>query len=212
MPSRAEREISRADKGVRVVIHPDYVVKHYFTEPAHISAAEQEKRFKQELEIYKRLQDLDCPFTPRLLAFSLAEKKFYITRIEGEDLLSLALRNAPIDIKSIISQLDEINAWLRARRFPDMGNNCKDMILDSHGRIYLIDFECDFSTRRPDLYNAVACDLAQRILRIKGKQGTPTPQLRRLFLAVARERPATTLKYLAYYFLYRLVSSFRPTR
>ena len=212
MRSKPDREISRDDKGVTVAIHPEYVMKHYHAEPAHISAEEQARRLQDEVDIYRRFAARQCPFAPDLLGYSMKERKFFISRLEGEDLLSLALRGVELPVGSILTQLDTINAWLRRHDFPDMGNNIKDLILDPGGRVRVVDFECDYPSRKPDFYNAIVADLAQRWLGVGAKLGKSNRQIRRLWLAVLKKRPLATIRCTAYYSLLKIAKKLREEK
>ncbi len=204
------RVIPREAKGLTMVFHSDHVVKQYDNRPTHISLEDQDRRFTNEIAAYQRFEELNCPFVPRLIAFSLQDRWLSISRIQGNDLLALSQSGKrPLPIRSILDQIDQMNIWLRSFAFSDMENNIKDMVLDESGKLYLVDFE-PYSqdtnpTVKPDIYNALIDDILQRIFIRRGRKAKLTPQFIRLSIGILSRRPLKTTQ-LALHYLVRGLS------
>jgi hypothetical protein len=200
-----DRTIRRSEKGLTMLFYPTCVAKRYDMDPTYITVEERDRRFMNELAAYQRFEELRCPFVPRLLHFSLEDHCLSISRIYGRDLLALSQSQAiHLPIKSILSQIDQMNDWLRAHGFCDMENNLKDMILDEFGRLYLVDFEPyspgedsrgKYQGMKPDIYSAAIDDLLQRVFIRRTRKATLTPQFIHLSLSILSRRPLKTVAF-----------------
>jgi hypothetical protein len=205
-----EQTIRRPDKGLTIHFYPAHIVKHYDTEPNYITLEDQDNRFMNELAAYQRFEELQCPFVPRLLDFSFEDRWLSISRIHGQDLLTLSQSQmVHLPIKSILTQIDQMNNWLRTHGFCDMENNLKDMILDEAGRLYLVDFEpyspdrtrSKYRGMKPDIYNAPIDDLLQRIFVRRARKAKFTSQFIRLSVSILSKRPLTTVVFALCYLI-----------
>jgi len=198
--SKVIRVIRREEKGLAMVFHPTCVVKSYDIHPTLVLVKDRDRRFMSEVAAYQRFNELNCPFVPQLIDFSIKDRWLSIARIRGDNLLVLCLsQKLSLPIKSILAQIDQMNAWLRKFEFGDIENNLKDMILDESGRLYLVDFE-PYSpdtepTARPDIYNALIDDILQRMFVRRGRTAKLTPQFIRLSIGVMSKRPLKTIRF-----------------
>lgn len=199
---KIEQVIYRPEKGLTMLIYSTHVVKYYNTTPTYISLENRNQRFVNELAAYQRFEELRCPFVPRLLDFSSSERRFSISRIPGQDLLTLSQSQLmSLPLKSIIEQLDQMNEWLRISGFNDLENNIKDMILNESGKLFLVDFETylpdssssKYPGMKPDIYNGLIDDILQRIFIRRGRTANLTPRFIRLSVTIMGKRPLKTL-------------------
>ncbi len=198
--SDAVRVIRREEKGLTMIFYSTQVMKRYDTPPTYITLEDQNRRLRSEIAAYQRFMELDCPFVPKLIDFSLKDKWLAISRICGDDLLSLSQSQGyQLPVESILDQIDQMDNWLRSFAFGDMENNIKDMILDESGKLYLVDFE-PYSVdaepmMEPDIYNALIDDILQRIFVRKGRKARLTLQFIRLSTGILSRRPLKTVKF-----------------
>ena len=191
--------IRREAKGLTVLFYPTRVVKQYDNRPTCITLEDQERRFMSEVAAYQRFEELQCPFVPELIDFSIEHRWLCIARIEGDDLLALSQsQKRRLPARSLLRQIDQMNEWLRSRSFGDMENSIKDMILTESDDLYLVDFE-PYSSQidpaaKPDIYDALIDEFLQRIYVRRGRKAGLTPQFIRLSVGLLSRRPLTAIK------------------
>jgi len=198
--TQPDRVILRPEKGLKMEFFANCVIKQYSDEPEHpsISREEQTRRMRGEIAAYNRFKELQCPFTPELLEASVKQRWFAISRIHGNNLLELLqTENKHVVIPSIFHQIDEMNHWLRRYGFGPLGNNIKDFILDSTGKLYLVDFEMYSSDSQKrnqiDLYDSIIHDILERILIRKGRKARLTRTFLRFSLSTFLKKPIMTM-------------------
>ncbi len=196
-----DRTIIRSDKGLAMRFLPDRVVKDYTEVPVnpHFSREDQGRRLANEIAAYQRFNRIETPFVPRILDHSVEKRFLAIERVRGESLIDASAHRMLLPIVSIIRQINAMNHWLRKHRFPDMGNNIKDLILSQDGRLYLIDFETyaplEAEPRlRPDVYTAILDDLAERIFIRRGRTARLTVSFLTLAIALFLQRPRSSVR------------------
>jgi hypothetical protein len=196
---KPDKEIRRPDKGLVMKFFPDRVIKDYGAQPEHpdISRKEQTHRLITEITAYRRFEELNCPFVPKLLDASIDQRWFAVSLVQGSNLLELfRARQCQSSIHHIISQIDQINRWLRLYKFGDFGNKIKDFVLNPAGKLYLVDFEvCSpvFSDNKTiDIYETIIYDLLERILIRKNRKAKLTGQFLHFSINVFLKRPVKT--------------------
>jgi tRNA A-37 threonylcarbamoyl transferase component Bud32 len=199
--NKLDRIIYRPEKGVLIKFFPDRVTKNLSSEPQHpkISRENQTHRLINEIAAYKRFNELKCPFVPKLLDYSIKQRWLAISRIDGENLLLLlGNKRCWLPTHSILRQINEMNHWLRNHNFGNMENNLKDLILDSTGNLYLIDFE-PYSPnlqydKKIDIYETIIFDILERILIRTVRKVQLTRQFLFFSVNVFLKRPIKTVK------------------
>jgi hypothetical protein len=193
--------IRRPEKGLVMKFFSDHVIKNYSAQPEHpeITREEQTRRLTAEIAAYRRLEELKCPFVPKLLDASVEKRWFAVSLVQGSNLLELfEAGGCRFSMRHILSQIDEINRWLRVHNFGDFGNKLKDFVPDSEGKLYLVDFET-YSTSSSDakivdIYETIIYDLLERILIRKSRTAKLTGQFLRFSVNVFLKRPVKTIR------------------
>ncbi len=209
-----DRVIRRPDKGLVMKFFPNLVVKDYSSQPEHpgISREEQTCRFNAEIAAYRRFGELKCPFVPKLLEASLEQRWFAVSLVHGSNLLELfQARQCRFSMRYVLSQIDQMNRWLRVHNFGSFGSNIKDFIMDSAGKLYLVDFESysppSNHIRAVDIYEAIIYDIVERILIRKSRKANLTGQFLRFSINAFLKRPVKTLYLMIRCLLYELWNS-----
>jgi hypothetical protein len=201
--------ISRPGKGLVMKFFSDCVLKDYSSKPEYpeISRREQTRRLVAEIAAYRRFEELECPFVPKLLEASVEQRWFSISLIPGSSLLELFQQGqCQFTMRHIFSQIDEINHWLKSHKFGNLGSKIKDFIVEPSGKLYLVDFETyspDFP-RVIDVYVSIIYDIWERILIRRGRKTKLTRQFLSFFLHAFLRRPIKTV-YLMIYCLLRQI-------
>jgi hypothetical protein len=193
--------IHRPEKGLVMKFFPDRVIKDYSAQPEHpeITREEQTRRLTAEIAAYRRFKELECPFVPKLLDASVEQRWFAVSLVQGNNLLELfEAGQRRYSMRKILSQIDEINSWLRIQNFGDFGNKLKDFVLSSEGKLYLVDFETQAKlpsdNKTTDIYEAIIYDLLERILIRKNRKAKLTRQFLNFSLNVFLKRPVKTIR------------------
>jgi hypothetical protein len=193
--------IHRPEKGLVMKFFPDRVIKDYSASPEHpeITREEQTRRLTSEIAAYRRFKELECTFVPKLIDASVEQRWFAVSLVQGSNLLELfEAGKCRFSMRHILSQIDEINSWLRIHNFGDFGNKLKDFVLSSEGKLYLVDFETQaklVSERKAtDIYEAIIYDLLERILICKSRKAKLTRQFLNFSLSVFLKRPVKTVR------------------
>jgi hypothetical protein len=166
---------SRPDKGVEVAFFSDVVVKYHTYHPVRRTIEENQTRMTQEVSTYQYLVNLKCDFIPHFIDYSIEEEWFCIERIPGQDLLSIFNEGSQkVPVKYVIDQLLHIQDWLDQNNVRRLGK-LKDTIMDSRGRLYLVDFEkTRIGPRENDvddlLISGFLFDLAERWVVRRGRK------------------------------------------
>lgn len=196
-----DRIIRRTDKGLVMKFLPNCVIKDYSAQPEHpdISRKEQTCRLIAEIAAYRRFEELECPFVPKLLEASVEQRWFAISLVHGSNLLELfQAGQCWFSMRHVLWQIDEINCWLRVYNFGNLGNNIKDLVLDPAGKLYLVDFETYSPNSRNnktiDIYEAIIYDILERILIRKGRKAKLTGQFLRFSISIFLKRPVKTIR------------------
>jgi len=193
--------IERSDKGLVMKFFLDRVIKDYQPLPEHpqISLAEQTRRLSGEIEAYLRFNSLNCPFVPKLLEASVERRYFAVARIPGHSVFDLLEKGRLGKLRScVLDQVDQMNRWLRANGFGCMGNNIKDLIVDTDGKVWLIDFETYSAEAgdvdKADIYEPIIYDVIERILVRRRRKAELKCQFLGFAVALFLKRPAKTVK------------------
>jgi hypothetical protein len=209
-----DRVIRRTDKGLVMKFLPNCVIKDYSAQPEHpdISREEQTRRLIAEIAAYRRFEELECPFVPKLLEASVEQRWFAIFLVQGDNLFELFQANqCRFSMRHIIRQIDEMNRWLRVYNFGDFGNKLKDCVLDPAGKLYLVDFETYSPNSRNnktiDIYEAIIYDLVDRILIRKKRTAKLTGQVLRFSINIFLKRPVKTIRLMMRCLLHELRNS-----
>lgn len=207
-----DRVIRRPDKGLVMKFFPNLVVKDYSSQPEHpgISLEEQTCRLSAEIAAYRRFGELKCPFVPKLLEASLEQRWFAVSLVDGSNLLELfQAGRCRFSIRNILSQVDQINRWLRVHNFGNLRSNIKDFVLDPADKLHLVDFETysPSSEQVIDIYEAVIYDILERILIRKGRKAKLTGQFLRFSINVFLKRPFKTVYLMIRCLFYELWNS-----
>tara|TARA_Y100000310_G_scaffold342479_1_gene445934 strand:+ start:990 stop:1601 length:612 start_codon:yes stop_codon:yes gene_type:complete len=177
----------------------DQVIKDYVQQPGHpdISRQDQTQRFVNEVAAYRRLNDAKCPFVAELLEVSVEDRWFAVSAVKGASLFELLQKkHYRLSLRQLLRQIDQMNHWLRTDGFNDMKHNIKDLILDSSGKLFLVDFETylpDISANQLDIYESIIYDLLERILIRESRKSQLTGQFLRFSIFVFLKRPVKTV-------------------
>jgi len=211
-----ENEILRPQKGVRITFFPELVVKSYNVPPTLISVEERDARFRRELEAYKQLAALDCPFVPKLVEYSEVEGWFSIQRIMGRDLFALSQtkQGFPVSVKSLLTQIHELNVWLADHSFWDLGTNLKDLLLDPGCKIVIVDFEQyrQSAIQGHTLEDCLIIDVLERLFIRKGRTARLTPAFLAIAGLILTKSPTRTWRHFVYVIGGGLKNTFRTKR
>jgi tRNA A-37 threonylcarbamoyl transferase component Bud32 len=195
-----DKIINRPEKGLVMKFFSDRVIKDYSAQPKHpdISREEQTRRLIAEVSAYRRFEELDCPFVPKLLEASIEQRRFAISLVQGDNLLELFQTNqCRFSMRHIIHQIDEMNCWLGVHGFGNLGNKIKDFVLEPAGKLYLVDFETyspdSRNTKTIDIYETIIYDLLERILIRKGRKAKLTGQFLHFSISIFLKRPVKTV-------------------
>jgi len=209
-----DRVIRRPEKGLVMKFFPNRVIKDYSAQPEHpdISREEQTCRLSAEIAAYRRFAESECPFVPKLLETSVEQRWFAVSLVQGSNLLELfQAGQRRFSMRHILSQIDEINRWLRVHNFGNFGSNIKDFVLDPAGKLYLVDFETYLSdsptAKTIDIYEAIIYDILERTLIRKSRKAKLTGQFLCFSINIFLKRPVKTIRLMMRCLLHEFRSS-----
>jgi predicted Ser/Thr protein kinase len=190
---------SRPDKGVEMAFFSDVVVKYHTYHPVRGTIEENQTRMTQEVSTYQYLVNLKCDFIPHFIDYSIEEEWFCIERIPGQDLLSIFNEGSQkVPVKYVIDQLLHIQDWLDQKNVRRLGK-LKDTIMDSRGRLYLVDFEkTRIGPRENDvddlLISGFLFDLAERWVVRRGRKAKTKWQFIRISIGLFMVDPLLSFR------------------
>jgi predicted Ser/Thr protein kinase len=131
----------RPDKGIRIRFQETSIVKS-FREPVHSDRPDRrDERFSNELDAYRCFKFMNWPYAPSLLDYDEQERWIEIERIVGMSVHEHLMEDLPFNVSDTVNQILTIHQSLIEHRINAHGATPKDILLDTQGRTWLIDFE-----------------------------------------------------------------------
>jgi len=209
---RAYKIYERPAKGLKIYFLPDCIIKHWACEAEYpdISREDQNRRLINEISAYQLFNKLRCPFVPKILNYSVEGRWFCTEAVKGIDLFTLSQSyRFSFSIKSIVTQIDNMEKWMNLHSFPKLKNKMQDLILSHSGKLYLVDFE-SYSpsmrrTQNIDFYYDILRDILKRIIIRDGKKARLTPCFVFLSLNLLFRRPIKSLGLAVRVIIYQVI-------
>ena len=135
-----EYECTRDDKGTTFSVSKNKFEKKYNLNPNRITKKEQEKRFLNELNTYKYLEEIGWKNSPKLLDYSEKEKSLTIERFRYKSLHEYLSNNFFLNFSWLFKNLKKLDKELIKSKINCRGITNKDVLVGD-GKLWLIDFE-----------------------------------------------------------------------
>lgn len=130
----------RKDKGIAFKIDKKNFTKIYNLEPTIISKKELSNRFFNELTTYKYLKKIEWPWSPKLISYSVPNRRITIEGLRVKSIHQYLCENTSLKLNWLFGELKKLEFDLISKKINCKGITNKDILVGLK-QIWLVDFE-----------------------------------------------------------------------